>query len=65
MAKICRLAGLPNGCHQYIKRDDVVGALVNHHLVEIRKEMEPLKKTQENQEERHKTHARIHETEIS
>ena len=44
VSEICRLAGLPDVCQHYIKREEVVEALVNHHLVDIRKEMEPLKK---------------------
>ena len=44
VADICRLAGLPNVCTQFITREEVVNAMVNHHLIEIRREMEPLTK---------------------
>ena len=44
MAEICLRAGLPNVCKQYVKREAVVAAMESHHLMEIKKEMEPLKK---------------------
>ena len=42
--EICKLAGLPNACSQYIGRKEVEEAMVNHHLIEIREEMEHLSK---------------------
>ena len=42
--EICQLAGLSNVCHQFLGRKEVEEAMVNHHLKEIRKEMEPLSK---------------------
>ena len=44
VAEICRLAGLPDVRSQFLGRKEVEGALVNHHLIEIRKEIEPLSK---------------------
>ena len=44
VAQICQLAGLPNVCSQFIGRKEAEEAIINHHLVEIREEMEPLSK---------------------
>ena len=44
VAQICQLAGLPNVCSQYIGRKEIEEAMINHHLVEIREEIEPLSK---------------------
>ena len=44
VVQICQLAGLPNVCSQYIGRKQIEEAMINHHLVEIRGEMEPLSK---------------------
>ena len=42
--EICHQAGLPNVCSQYVGRKEVEEALINHHLIEFREEMEPLRK---------------------
>ena len=44
VAEICRLAGLPDVRSQFLGRKEVEEAMVNHHLIEIRKEMEHLSK---------------------
>ena len=41
---ICRLAGLPDVRSQFIGRKKVEEAMVNHHLIEIPKEMEAISK---------------------
>ena len=45
--KICQLVGLPNACIQYIGRKEVEEAMINHHLKEIKEDMEPLSKLEE------------------
>ena len=42
VAEICQMVGLPNVCYEYINREKVEEAMVNHHLMEIKIEMEPL-----------------------
>ena len=44
MTEICKVTGLPNVCQKCVSRAKVEDALRIHHLKEIRKEMEPLKK---------------------
>ena len=44
VAEICQLAGLPNACHKYINRKEVVEAIELHHMKEIKEQMEPLRK---------------------
>ena len=44
VAEICQLAGLPNACHKYIRRKEVVEAIELHHMKETKEQMEPLKK---------------------
>ena len=44
MADICQQTGLPNVCVEYLRREQVEEAVVTHHLMEIKKEMEPLSK---------------------
>ena len=47
VAEIYQVAGLPNVYFKYVCRAEVDDALRIHHLKEIRKEMEPLKKLDE------------------
>ena len=61
--EICKVTGLPNACIQFVGRKEVEEAMVNHHLIEIREEMELLSKM-ENIKKTHKKYARIYETEI-
>ena len=44
VAEICKLAGLPNVCLTYLNRQEVEEAIINHHLKEIKEEMETLSK---------------------
>ena len=44
VADICQQTGLPNVCVEYLRREDVEEAIVTHHLMKIKKEMEPLSK---------------------
>ena len=44
VAENCQQTGLPNVCVKYLSREKVEEAVVNHHLMEIKKEMEPLSK---------------------
>ena len=42
--EICKVTGLPNACSQLVGRKEVEEAMVNHHIIEIREEMETLSK---------------------
>ena len=44
VAEICQRVGVPNVRETDINREKVDEAMVNHHLLEIQKEMEPLSK---------------------
>ena len=44
VAEICQRVGLPNLCETDVNREKMEEAVVNHHLLEIKKEMEPLSK---------------------
>ena len=44
VAEICQRVGLPNVCETDVNREKVEEAMVNHHLLDIKKEMEPLSK---------------------
>ena len=35
VAEICQLAGLPNICHEFIHRKEVVEAIEVHHMMEV------------------------------
>ena len=44
MAEICQQAGLPNACHKYIYRKEVVQKIELQNMKEVKEQMEPLKK---------------------
>ena len=44
VAEICHLAGLPDACHEFIPRKQVVEAIEIHHMIEVKEQMGPLSK---------------------
>jgi hypothetical protein len=41
---ICREVGLPNGCKEYLDRKEVQDAILHHHLIGLKQEMQGLSK---------------------